>query len=34
MNKILLIFSLIAIIISTLYMLYSTVRYYMDKIDN
>ncbi len=34
MNKILLVLSLIAIVISTLYMLYSTVRYYIDRINN
>lgn len=34
MNKILLILSLVAIVASTLYMLYSTVRYYIDRLDN
>lgn len=32
MNKILLILSLIAIVASTLYMLYSAARYYLDKL--
>lgn len=32
MNKILLVICLIAIVASTLYMLYSTVRYYIDKL--
>jgi len=34
MDKVFLLISLVAIVTSTIYMLYSTIRYYLDKLTD